>query len=677
MNHRQFLIIIVITLAAAAAFASFPATESFLPAAGTGPGAMGSYWSTTVWVYNPGSTDAVVTFALLAREQENPGPLTFTDTISAGKTRRYEDAIVTMFGIDGFGALRITSTEPVLVNSRIYSTPSGGTERDSAGQFFSAVPASFAIGQGETSDLLGVHQTSPKTDSLFRYNVGLVETTGAPVTVKLTFLSPQGLPIHETYADIGVFQPRQFAAEELFPAIDGDNFRIRAEVVSGNGKVLLYGSGLANQSNDPSTFEMRFKDDLLAENASTGSITGVTAGNGLTGGGSTGDVTLHVGGGTGIQVGADAISIAVPLELSGGGTHTIRASNVDGAGIAGFSQSTSGMGVMGHNDVSGDEGRLGGYDYGVYGFSQSERGVFGSSPAGVGVFGVHSASNNQGGLGASTAGAVGIGYNGYGVMGQSVNSAGVFAQSDNSYALVAGSSSSISIFGVSGGGSGYSPANPVDLRAAVWGDSGVSAGVMGTSSQAYGNGVRAIALGQGGRGLQASAEGDNGVAVYAIGAGTNASAGYFVGNVNVTGSLSKGGGSFKIDYPDDPLNFYLYHSFVESPDMMNIYNGNITTDQSGEAVVTLPDYFDSLNRDFRYQLTVLGSFAHAVVWHEIEGNTFVIRTDRPFTKVSWQVTGIRKDPWAEAHRIPVREEKPVEERGRYLHPEAYGIVTQP
>jgi hypothetical protein len=41
-------------------------------------------------------------------------------------------------------------------------------------------------------------------------------------------------------------------------------------------------------------------------------------------------------------------------------------------------------------------------------------------------------------------------------------------------------------------------------------------------------------------------------------------------------------------------------------------------------------------------------------------------------KVSWQVTGIRKDPWANAHRIQVEEDKPAKERGYYLHPDVYG-----
>lgn len=155
--------------------------------------------------------------------------------------------------------------------------------------------------------------------------------------------------------------------------------------------------------------------------------------------------------------------------------------------------------------------------------------------------------------------------------------------------------------------------------------------------------------------------------------GTTNWAGYFFGNVNVTGTLSKGGGSFKIDHPLDPQNKYLYHSFVESPDMMNIYNGNITTDASGYATVTLPEWFETLNKDFRYQLTVIGDFAQAIIAKEIQNNQFAIRTDKPNIKVSWQVTGIRHDAFAEKNRIPVEEYKKGEDVGKYLYPEAYGL----
>ena len=154
--------------------------------------------------------------------------------------------------------------------------------------------------------------------------------------------------------------------------------------------------------------------------------------------------------------------------------------------------------------------------------------------------------------------------------------------------------------------------------------------------------------------------------------GANFSGTVTIANLNVTGSLSKPAGTFKIDHPLDPANKYLYHSFVESPDMMNVYNGNISTDGSGLATVTLPDWFEALNRDFRYQLTVIGQFAQAIVASEVSHNQFTIRTDRPKVKVSWQVTGIRQDAYANAHRVQVEEDKPPQDQGHYLHPELFG-----
>jgi hypothetical protein len=158
--------------------------------------------------------------------------------------------------------------------------------------------------------------------------------------------------------------------------------------------------------------------------------------------------------------------------------------------------------------------------------------------------------------------------------------------------------------------------------------------------------------------------------------GGNRYAGVFNGPVLVNGALSKSSGSFKIDHPLDPSNRYLYHSFVESPDMMNVYNGNVVTDSDGYATVTLPEWFQALNRDFRYQLTVIGQFAQAIIDREVENNSFVIRTNLGNVKVSWQVTGIRQDAWAKAHRVPVEEDKPAEEVGTYLAPEVWGLPEE-
>jgi hypothetical protein len=154
--------------------------------------------------------------------------------------------------------------------------------------------------------------------------------------------------------------------------------------------------------------------------------------------------------------------------------------------------------------------------------------------------------------------------------------------------------------------------------------------------------------------------------------GYDSFAGAFDGDVDVVGTLTKDAGSFKIDHPLDPASKYLSHSFVESPDMKNIYDGVAVLDASGEALVGLPDWFEALNQDFRYQLTCIGAFAPVYVADEISGNRFRIAGGEPGMKVSWQVTGIRHDPYADAHRIPVEEVKSAREQGRYRNPELYG-----
>src|SRR5215208_1906661 len=160
------------------------------------------------------------------------------------------------------------------------------------------------------------------------------------------------------------------------------------------------------------------------------------------------------------------------------------------------------------------------------------------------------------------------------------------------------------------------------------------------------------------------------------------------GNVRISGNLQKAGGSFKIDHPLDPANKYLYHSSVESPDMKNVYDGVVALDNKGEAEIDLPDWFSALNKDFRYQLTAIGvPGPNLYIAEEISDTTtttnysssnnnnnssFKIAGGASGMKVSWQVTGIRKDPWPNANRIEVEEDKPTKERGYYLYPDLYG-----
>ena len=107
--------------------------------------------------------------------------------------------------------------------------------------------------------------------------------------------------------------------------------------------------------------------------------------------------------------------------------------------------------------------------------------------------------------------------------------------------------------------------------------------------------------------------------------------------------------------------------------MMNVYNGNILLDGNGEAIVKLENWFEPLNRDFRHQLTAIGAPGpNLYIAEKIQNNQFKIAGGSPGMEVSWQVTGIRQDPFANANRIKVEVEKPAKFRGYYLHPELYG-----
>jgi hypothetical protein len=259
----------------------------------------------------------------------------------------------------------------------------------------------------------------------------------------------------------------------------------------------------------------------------------------------------------------------------------------------------------------------------------------------------------------------------YGNAGNSAGSNGVVGYGATG---VAGNSTITGSYGTYGNGS-----------TGVWGNStgtGANVGVYGTGATG-GTGVYGVGDAWGVLGQSSSPSGSGG------GFGNSSTgdalftynqsggfAAFFDGDVDVDGNLSKAAGSFKIDHPLDPANKYLYHSFVESPDMMNIYNGNATTDEQGSAVVQLPEWFETLNRDFRYQLTVIGQFAQAIVASKVSNHQFAIKTDKPNVEVSWQVTGIRQDAWANAHRIPVEVPKAERDRGLYLHPELFGAPPE-
>ncbi|MCS6904210.1 MAG: hypothetical protein RML72_11540 [Bacteroidia bacterium] len=345
----------------------------------------------------------------------------------------------------------------------------------------------------------------------------------------------------------------------------------------------------------------------------------------------------------------------------------------------------------------------GGSNYGTYAFAESR-------DPNTSSFAVFGESN---GIANNTAGVVGItnerSPNGptFGVIGESYSnqslSAGVKGVAYGSSGIITGVyGSSLSTGNFSAGLEGFSLAgsgatygvigtsSSSDLGAAgVYGQAregiGGHYGVYGVSNRRTNQtaGVQGYVFGIGENGATyygvagvAAKSGQNstliGVYGQAQASGSNA-AGLFNGNVFIANDLAVSGvKQFKIDHPLDPANKYLTHICPESPEPLNIYSGNITTDANGLATVTLPAYFEKINKDFRYTLTCIGQQAHAFVVQEIQNNQFVIKTDKPNVKVSWMITAIRNDLYLQQNPIMAETEKEQHNKGKYLHPELYG-----
>jgi len=317
-------------------------------------------------------------------------------------------------------------------------------------------------------------------------------------------------------------------------------------------------------------------------------------------------------------------------------------------GVSASGGSVGGTGVYGTGGSVGLDGNGG--TIGVRGFS-------GSSSASD-IYGIIGNANNP---------STGNAYGGY-FTGTSAGFIGYGVYASGSYYGVYGEGTADGVYGSSSSGNGVSGFSSTGTGGTF---SSSDKGVVGSGSY----GVYGYSSVSG----KASVYGYNGGNIFTYGVYSEGDARVsrnltIDGDTYATGFIFKNGGGFRIDHPTDPANKYLYHSFVESPDMTNLYNGNITLDAKGEAKVELPDWFGALNKDFRYQLTAIGGPGpNLYIAQEVSGNQFQIAGGTPGMKVSWQVTGIRQDAYASAHRIPVEEEKTGKERGKYLHPKEQGM----
>ena len=274
MRARTAVILALLTAGVAApGLAGFAGTDLFIAMAGRGAGAYPSNWFTTVYLYNPNATAVSVDLSFLERNKDNvaTAPPRVTDTLAPGETKVYENIVEVTFSRTAYGAVRIQCAQKVVASARVFSKESADAPlTQSFGQDFAATPASFAIGAGESSDILGGYTTQPYQDSEARFNIGCVETTGlGSATVRWVAKDSSGQEQKHYDRTVPRLSQTQGFFHDYFTGVDLTNARISASVVGGSGRVICYGSLVTNDKTfpkpvqDPTTFEMVYKDSLL------------------------------------------------------------------------------------------------------------------------------------------------------------------------------------------------------------------------------------------------------------------------------------------------------------------------------------------------------------------------------------------------------------------------------
>jgi hypothetical protein len=247
---RRFALpsVLIVLTCIPSVFAITSGTDLLVPAAARGAGVGDSTWVTDLYLLNPGDQAVSVEIFWLDRNRANPLPVSRLFDIAPGVTLVLGDVLLETFGLTSAGgALRVTADSDVVVSSRIYNQQGTVT----FGQGFEGVPRSDALRAGDTTDVMGLTESTS-----FRTNIVLIdasdEETGSQV--ELSLRDQEGAEIASRSYQLERLEPRLFSATDLGTTAF-DDATLHAEVTS--GAVIVTASKIDNDpaTGDPTTLE--------------------------------------------------------------------------------------------------------------------------------------------------------------------------------------------------------------------------------------------------------------------------------------------------------------------------------------------------------------------------------------------------------------------------------------
>jgi hypothetical protein len=264
MSRVLILSIVAILLSGTPAMAGFTADDVILPAIGRVEGVGGSQFYTSLWVTNPSDEPADIEIRFVTAGSTDASPHVYRETIVPRGTKVYENVAEELFGIRGvIGAARVRSSQHLLVSARSFNQFTGDSEASSSGAIFAAVPLNFGLAEGQSGVVQGV-----RVNSDYRYNLFVTESTGSPVSVEVVLLDGNGNELHRGLISLLGYDQRLIPISSLLAGSILHEGTVVITTIAGEGRAVAAGSLVTNGSHDASGFEMAFRRELLAENAS-------------------------------------------------------------------------------------------------------------------------------------------------------------------------------------------------------------------------------------------------------------------------------------------------------------------------------------------------------------------------------------------------------------------------
>jgi hypothetical protein len=201
-------------------------------------------WRSDIRIFNPGATAAEATLTYYPQGGATV-PTPQTVTVGAGQVYAIDNALQNLYGLTNSGGAIVVSTpstSALTVTARTYNQTGAGTY----GQFIPAVSPAQSVGLGDrTLQLLQL-----ESSSAYRTNIGLVETSGSPVTVQVTVIPEDSKVAANLSFDLNPNEFRQFSIGD-FGFGTMYNARVSVKVIAGTGKVTAYGSVIDQITQDP------------------------------------------------------------------------------------------------------------------------------------------------------------------------------------------------------------------------------------------------------------------------------------------------------------------------------------------------------------------------------------------------------------------------------------------